>query len=141
MNAPRISDSEWEVMKAVWDQEPLTAVEVLKLLPHDQWKQKTVNTFLTRLEAKGVIRSERVGRANVYRSLMSEEACRGNGRESVSEESFPRRGGSSDAAFHRERRSLGRRYSRVEAIAGKEGSIRWLTFSGHTGMYPSALAC
>ena len=64
-------------MKAVWDHEPLTAVEVLKQLPHDQWKQKTVNTFLTRLEAKGVIRSERVGRANVYRSLMSEKQCRG----------------------------------------------------------------
>jgi len=77
MKAPRISDSEWEVMKAVWDHEPLTAVEVLRQLPHDQWKQKTVNTFLTRLEAKGVIRSERVGRANVYRSLMSEEQCRG----------------------------------------------------------------
>lgn len=77
MKAPRISDSEWEVMKAVWDHEPLTAVEVLRQLPHDQWKQKTVNTFLTRLEAKGVIRSERVGRANLYRSLMSEEQCRG----------------------------------------------------------------
>lgn len=77
METPRISDSEWEVMKAVWDHEPLTAVEVLKQLPHDQWKQKTVNTFLTRLESKGVIRSERVGRANVYRSLMSEKECRG----------------------------------------------------------------
>ena len=77
MNTPRISDSEWEVMKAVWDHEPLTAVEVLKQLPHDQWKQKTVNTFLTRLETKGVIRAERVGRANVYRSLMSEKQCRG----------------------------------------------------------------
>lgn len=77
METPRISDSEWEVMKAVWDHEPLTAVVVLKQLPHDQWKQKTVNTFLTRLESKGVIRSERVGRANVYRSLMSEKECRG----------------------------------------------------------------
>lgn len=77
MNTPRISDSEWEVMKAVWDHEPLTAVEVLKQLPHHQWKQKTVNTFLTRLETKGVVRAERVGRANVYRSLMSEKQCRG----------------------------------------------------------------
>ena len=77
INIPRISDSEWEVMKAVWDHEPLTAVEVMKQLPHDQWKQKTVNTFLTRLKTKGVIRAERVGRANVYRSLISERQCRG----------------------------------------------------------------
>ncbi len=75
-NAPRISDSEWEVMKALWDHEPMTAVEVLERLPHDQWKQKTVNTFLVRLEAKGVIASKRVGRANVYHSLLSENECR-----------------------------------------------------------------
>ena len=77
MNTSRILDSEWEVMKAVWDHEPLTAVEVLNHLPHDQSKQKTVNTFMTRLETKGVIRAERVGRPNVYRSLISEKQCRG----------------------------------------------------------------
>ncbi len=75
-DAPRISDSEWEVMKALWDHEPMTAVEVLARLPHDQWKQKTVNTFLVRLETKGVIASKRVGRANVYRTLYTEKECR-----------------------------------------------------------------
>ena len=74
---PKISDAEWEVMKVLWDHEPMTAVEVLGLLPHDQWKQKTVNTFLTRLESKGIIASERQGRANIYRSLLSESECRG----------------------------------------------------------------
>ena len=54
----------------------MTAVQVLELLPHDQWKQKTVNTFLTRLETKGVIASKREGRANVYHSLLSEGECR-----------------------------------------------------------------
>lgn len=73
---PNISDSEWEVMKVLWDHEPMTAVDVLDLLPHDQWKQKTVNTFLVRLEAKGVVSSRREGRANVYRSLLSESECR-----------------------------------------------------------------
>jgi len=75
-NAPRISDAEWEVMKALWDYEPMTAVDVLGRLPHDLWKQKTVNTFLFRLEAKGVVESKREGRANVYRSLLSESECR-----------------------------------------------------------------
>ncbi len=74
--APKISDAEWEVMKVVWDHAPMTATEVLELLPHDQWKQKTVNTFLARLEAKGVVDSHREGRANVYRPLLSESECR-----------------------------------------------------------------
>ena len=63
-------------MKALWDHEPMTAVEVLARLTHDLWKQKTVNTFLVRLEAKGVVESKREGRANVYRSLQSESECR-----------------------------------------------------------------
>lgn len=74
--APRISDAEWEVMKALWDHEPMTAVDVLARLPHELWKQKTVNTFLVRLEAKGVVASKREGRANVYHSLLSESECR-----------------------------------------------------------------
>ena len=63
-------------MKVVWDHAPMTATEVLERLPHDQWKQKTVNTFLARLEAKGVIESRREGRANVYEALLSEWECR-----------------------------------------------------------------
>ena len=63
-------------MKSLWDHEPITAVEVLERLSHDQWKQKTVNTFLARLEAKGIITSTRQGRANIYRSLLSESECR-----------------------------------------------------------------
>lgn len=74
--APKISDAEWEVMKVVWDHAPMTATAVLELLSHDQWKQKTVNTFLARLEAKGVIESKREGRANVYSCLLSESECR-----------------------------------------------------------------
>lgn len=73
---PKISDAEWEVMKVVWDHAPLTATEVLERLPHEHWKQKTVNTFLARLEAKGVVASRREGRANVYSSLLSEGECR-----------------------------------------------------------------
>lgn len=72
---PKISDAEWEVMKVVWDHAPMTAAEVLERLAHDQWKQKTVNTFLARLEVKGVIESRREGRANVYSSLLSESEC------------------------------------------------------------------
>ena len=60
----------------LWDHEPMTAVEVLSRLPHDLWKQKTVNTFLVRLEGKGVIASKREGRANVYHSILSESECR-----------------------------------------------------------------
>lgn len=82
---PKISDAEWEVMKVIWDYAPMTATEVLERLSHDQWKQKTVNTFLARLEAKGVVGSEREGRANVYSAVLSEgECCRVEGSHFLS---------------------------------------------------------
>jgi len=82
---PKISDAEWEVMKTLWDHEPITAVDLYRKLPEGRWKQKTVNTFLARLEAKGVIAATREGRANVYRSQLSESLCRrAEGRHFVS---------------------------------------------------------
>jgi BlaI family penicillinase repressor len=73
---PRISDAEWSVASVLWAAGPLTAVEVMQQLPPGHgWAQKTVNTFLTRLVEKGVLRVERVGKANRYGARVSREVC------------------------------------------------------------------
>lgn len=73
---PKISSAEWEVMNVVWDRHPLTATEVFAALPdHNEWAQKTVNTFLTRLVEKGVIEATKDGKANVYAPLLAREDC------------------------------------------------------------------
>jgi BlaI family penicillinase repressor len=75
-NAPNITDSEWLVASIVWDQDDLTAQEIAERLGDSvKWKLKTVNTFLTRLTAKGVIAAERDGRAFRYRALIPREHC------------------------------------------------------------------
>lgn len=74
--SPRISDSEWIVANIVWDQPHITSAEVLEKLPKgNQWKQKTVNTFLARLAAKGVMGIEKTGKANCYFPKMKRDAC------------------------------------------------------------------
>ena len=62
-NNTRISASEWEVMRILWDSErPLTAVEVTRLLEgRTDWKPKTVRTFLNRLVKKQAISAEKQG--------------------------------------------------------------------------------
>ena len=73
---PRISDAEWSVASVLWAAGPLTAVEVMQQLPPGHgWAQKTVNTFLTRLVEKGVLRVERVGKANRYSARVSRDVC------------------------------------------------------------------
>lgn len=73
---PGISESEWLVADIVWDHAGLTAAEIAARLPASaKWKLKTVNTFLTRLVAKGVLRAERDGRAFRYHARLPREQC------------------------------------------------------------------
>ena len=61
----RISQSEWEVMRVLWDaDQPLTAAEVTQRLEgRADWKPKTVRTFLNRLTKKQVISAKKIGPA------------------------------------------------------------------------------
>lgn len=58
---PKISESEWEVMRVIWAApEPLTAGEIIeKLAETNVWQPKTVRSFLNRLVAKGVLSAEK----------------------------------------------------------------------------------
>lgn len=73
---PGISESEWLVAGIVWDHAGLTAADIAARLPASaKWKLKTVNTFLSRLVAKGVLRAERDGRAFRYHARIPRERC------------------------------------------------------------------
>jgi BlaI family penicillinase repressor len=74
---PRVSDTEWEIMKIIWAQAPCSAGEVIKCLTDidPTWHPKTVKTFLTRLVAKGVLDFERDGHSYRYRPLVTEKEC------------------------------------------------------------------
>ena len=72
----KISDAEWEVMNVIWPKGPLTAVGIFGALPAGHgWKQKTVNTFLTRLAEKGVVTADKSERAHIYTARLSREKC------------------------------------------------------------------
>jgi len=59
----RISESEWEVMRVLWDAgRPLTAAEVTqKLEGRADWAPKTVRTFLNRLVQKQAVSAKKQG--------------------------------------------------------------------------------
>jgi len=87
---PRISETEWEVMKIVWSQAPCSAgqiVEALTLLD-PTWHPKTVKAFLSRLVRKGALRFKKEGRAYLYRPVVKEEDCVDAASESFLERVF-----------------------------------------------------
>ncbi len=74
---PRISETEWEVMKVVWAHAPLTANDVVARLAtlDPSWHPKTARTLLNRLVKKKALGFERDGRAYRYRALVTERDC------------------------------------------------------------------
>ena len=73
--APRISDTEWEVMKVVWAQAPCSAGQIIEALMRRDptWHPKTVKAFLSRLVRKGALGFRKEGRAYLYRPMVKEE--------------------------------------------------------------------
>ncbi len=73
---PKISESEWLVMRVLWSNGPLTANEVVKeLTGKTKWKPKTIKTLITRLMKKGAVKFEKEGRKYRYYPAVSEAEC------------------------------------------------------------------
>ncbi|HOA74635.1 MAG TPA: BlaI/MecI/CopY family transcriptional regulator [Phycisphaerae bacterium] len=72
---PRISDSEWQVLRVLWERSPLTAGEVVEALAHTRWKPKTIKTLLNRLVSKQAVGFEQEGRGYRYFPLVAEHDC------------------------------------------------------------------
>ena len=73
---PGISETEWQVMKLLWLESPMTANQVVeKLEGVTTWKPKTVKTLLNRLINKKVIGFTIEGRTYLYYPIVTEEEC------------------------------------------------------------------
>jgi BlaI family penicillinase repressor len=96
---PKISSAEWDVMSVVWAKAPVTATDVFEALPAGHgWKQKTVNTFLTRLVDKGVLKVDRKEKAFLYSARLPREKCVQSESESFLQRVF--RGATGDLVKH-----------------------------------------
>lgn len=73
---PKISAAEWEVMKLLWKENPLTSEKIITSLTNKMgWSTQTVKTFITRLLKKEAIDFQKVGRTYNYYPLISENEC------------------------------------------------------------------
>jgi BlaI family penicillinase repressor len=74
---PRISDTEWEIMRVIWAHHPITANGIIEHLTAKDatWHPVTAKTLLNRLVKKGALGYDQDGRAYVYRPLVSERDC------------------------------------------------------------------
>ena len=67
MKESMLTTSEWYVLDCLWERAPMTVMELVAALQDKVgWAKSTTITTLTRMEAKGLIRSEVEGRGKRY---------------------------------------------------------------------------
>ena len=74
-----LTEAEWTVIKAIWDNEPTTAPVIQKKLKKATgWTYSTVRTIMDRMVLKGLLRTTKQGRLTVFESTVTrDQAQRG----------------------------------------------------------------
>lgn len=77
--AVELTEAEWSIIKAVWENEPCTAPTIQeKLLKATGWTYSTVRTLMDRMVGKGVLKAAKEGKLTIYNSAVTrEQAQRG----------------------------------------------------------------
>ncbi len=85
---PQITDSEWIVMKVLWEESPLLSRDIIKRVGEKStWNNKTIETLLRRLVDKRAVGFSLINsKVREYFPLVSHEEC-----EKVESETFLRK--------------------------------------------------
>jgi predicted transcriptional regulator len=70
----RLTDSEWQIMNALWDGYPATAREISEKLPDEnKWAYTTIKTMLSRLVGKKAVSERKRANTSVYEPLINRD--------------------------------------------------------------------
>ena len=69
-----LTEGEWAIVRAVWDNEPCAAPAVQEALQKRKgWSYSTVKTMMDRMAAKGLLKTERIRNLILYRSIVTKK--------------------------------------------------------------------
>ena len=100
----KLSEREWLVLGVLWDSGGAALGEVTQALQEETgWNRNTVLTYLTRMEAKGLVAIDREESPRRYRAALGREDCRAQARDSFLRQVYQGSTGDLVAAFLREK--------------------------------------
>lgn len=100
MEVPKIFESEYRFCEILWENEPVTSSELVRLCREKlEWKKSTTYTVIRRLSERGVLKSENA----VVTSLVSKEDAQSAESAEVVERTFSGSLPSFIAAFTRKK--------------------------------------
>jgi BlaI family penicillinase repressor len=85
----KLTEAEWQVMKALWAEHPATARQVMDRLPSGvRWAYTTIKTMLTRLVEKQLVSETKQGNISLYDPLISQRKARLSAVRSLLDQAF-----------------------------------------------------
>ena len=85
----KLTDAEWQIMKALWEKHPATAREVAERLPTGvSWAYTTIKTMLSRLADKKAVSERKQGNTSVYKPLITQIKARRSAFRSLLDQAF-----------------------------------------------------
>lgn len=100
-----LSEREWTVLNALWETDGAELGEIVnKLYPQTKWNRNTVLTYLTRMEAKGLVKIDKAASPHLYHATVDRESCQQKERESFLNRVYSGSTGDLIAAFLKEER-------------------------------------
>ena len=71
----KVTNSEWYVMSCLWDESPLTLMQIVPILDEMVgWSKSTCATMLRRMTQKGLIGFEEKGKTKFFYPIVKKEA-------------------------------------------------------------------
>jgi BlaI family transcriptional regulator, penicillinase repressor len=85
----KLSESEWQIMNALWERYPASAREILERLPNNvNWAYTTLKTMLTRLVGKNVISERKRANTSIYEPRLTRKKAQRNAIRILMDQAF-----------------------------------------------------
>jgi BlaI family penicillinase repressor len=85
----KLTEAEWQIMKALWENFPATTRQIAERLPDEiNWAYTTIKTMLTRLADKKVVKETKKGNVGFYEPIMTRQNAQRNALKSLVNQAF-----------------------------------------------------
>lgn len=100
---PRLNESEWYVLDALWADGPMELGRVVEALADQTgWSRNTVHTYLTRMAAKGLVTIDKERTPHTYAAALERETCAAEERRGLLDRVYRGSAGTLVTAFVRD---------------------------------------
>ena len=85
----KLTDAEWQIMNALWENFPATARQIADRLSNEvNWAYTTIKTMLTRLAEKKCVKETKKGNISIYEPIITRPDAQRNALKSLVNQAF-----------------------------------------------------